>query len=121
MPEKKKRGGNHLHPKDCKCGKCPQRGRPKATRPTDGNMARKLKQRAHAEELWMLAVTKAAQKAKDTGNTADLVRILEYWDNRDLGMCVDTVNHLHDKPLEVNATVSIRGTLEKALQRALKR
>jgi hypothetical protein len=40
------------------------------------------------------------------------------YDKRD-GKPVQTVNHLHDKPIEHTHVVSIRGTLEKALQRAL--
>lgn len=42
------------------------------------------------------------------------------YDQRD-GKARNTVNHLHDKPIEHNHTISIRGTLEKAMQRALKR
>ncbi len=111
------RGGKRT-PKDGK-----KLGRPKTTRPVDGNVARKIKARIKAEELWVFVVATASKKAKETGNTADLRNALEYLDNRDLGNTMDTVNHLHDKPqqLEVKAMVSIRGTLEKALQRALKR
>lgn len=45
----------------------------------------------------------------------------KYLYDKDGGKAIQTVNHLHDKPIEHNHTVSIRGTLEKALQRALKR
>jgi hypothetical protein len=93
-------------------------GRPKSTRPVDGNVARKIKQRVRAEELWVFAIGKAAEKAKKTGNAGDLMRGLAYLDDRDLGRCVDTVNHLHDKPLEVNMQVSYFDVIERARKRA---
>ena len=93
-------------------------GRPKSTRPVDGNVARKIKARVKAEELWVFLIAQASKKAKDTGNTADLRNALEYLDNRDLGTCVDTVNHMHDKPLEVNMRVSYIDVIERARKRA---
>jgi hypothetical protein len=96
-------------------------GRPKSTRPVDGNVARKIKARVKAEELWVFLVSKAAQKAKDTGNTADLRNALEYLDNRDLGNCTDNVNHMHDKPIEVTGTIVLADVLEKARKRLSQR
>ena len=93
-------------------------GRPKSTRPVDGNVARKIKARVKAEELWVFLIAQASKKAKETGNTADLRNALEYLDNRDLGTCVDTVNHMHDKPLEVNMRVSYIDVIERARKRA---
>lgn len=75
------RGGKRT-PKDGK-----KLGRPKAQRVVDGNVARKIKARVKAEELWVYLVHTAAKKAKETGNTADLRNALEYLDNRDLGLC----------------------------------
>jgi hypothetical protein len=95
-------------------------GRPKSTRPVDGNVARKIKQRVRAEELWVFAIGKAAEKAKKTGNAADLMRGLAYLDDRDLGRCIDTVNHLHDKPQELLVTLSLADTISKARKRASK-
>ena len=100
-------------------------GRPKSQRPVDGNVARKIKARVKAEELWVFLIAQAAKKARETGNTADLRNALEYLDNRDLGNTVDNVNHMHDKPLEVNATLTLgegmRLAMEKAEQRVRER
>jgi hypothetical protein len=112
MPEKKGRGGKRTPSEGKKIG------RPKSTRPVDGNVARKIKARVKAEELWVFTVMTAAKKAKETGNTADLRNALEYLDNRDLGNTTDNVNHMHDKPLEVNATLSLGEGMKLAMERA---
>jgi hypothetical protein len=106
------RGGKRT-PKDGK-----KIGRPKTTRPVDGNVARKIKQKVDAERLWIFLIHAAAKKAKDTGNTADLRNALEYLDNRDWGNTVDTVNHLHDKPIEHNVNVTYFEVIERARKRA---
>ena len=62
-------------------------GRPKVNRPVDGNIARKIKARVKAEELWVFLIQQAAQKAKETKNTSDLRQALEYLDDRDMGRC----------------------------------
>src|ERR1700730_2697392 len=104
------RGGSRKHPADCKWRNGAVIGRPKVFRPVDGNVARKIKARIKAEELWVFCVSTAAKKAKETGNTADLRQCLEYLDDRDLGRCTDNVNHMHPKGLEVtmNHTISER-------------
>ena len=63
----------------------------------------------------------AAEKARTTGHTADLRHALEYLDNRDLGNTVDTVNHLHDKPIEVNMNHSLSERFRLAHEKAEKR
>jgi len=54
-----------------------------------------------------------------------LVNLLRYLEDRAYGRPVDTVNHLHDKPLEVNATLTLgegmRLAMEKAEQRVRNR
>jgi len=90
-------------------------------RPVDGNVARRIKAKVKAEELWVEAVTIAAEKARRTGNAGDLVRSLAYLDDRDLGRPVDTVNHLHDKPLDVNMTLSLGEGMKLAMQKAEER
>ena len=82
-------------------------GRPKETRPVDGNIARKIKARVKAEELWVFLISKAAQKAKETGNTGDLRQALEYLDDRDLGRCVQFLQQAHefDPKSELKVTV----------------
>ena len=92
-------------------------GRPKQQRIADASFWRKLKAQVKAEKLWIFAAHEAYEKAKRTGNTGDLVRILEYWDDRDFGRCVDTVNHLHDKPIEHTVTVTIAEVIRKVRER----
>jgi hypothetical protein len=99
-------------------GARPGAGRKKQERPLDGNVARKIKAKIRAEEKWARVAELAYVKAIETGHTGDIVRILIYLDNRDLGNTVDTVNHLHDQPLEVNMTVSLAETIQKARKRA---
>ena len=106
------RGGKRV-PKDGK-----KLGRPKSTRPVDGNVARKIKARIKAEELWVFLIAQAAKKARETGNTADLRNALEYLDNRDLGNTTDNVNHMHDKPIEMNVTFTISERIKRARERA---
>jgi hypothetical protein len=88
-------------------------------RPVDGNVARRIKAQVKAEELWVEAVTIAVEKARKTGNTSDLRQCLEYLDDRDMGRCVDTVNHLHDKPIEMNVNLVLSEAIQKARKRAL--
>ena len=112
MAEKKGRGGKR------KPGEGKKLGRPKSTRPVDGNVARKIKARIKAEELWVFLIAQAAKKARETGNTADLRNALEYLDNRDLGNTTDNVNHMHDKPIEMNVTFTISERIKRARERA---
>ena len=112
MVEKSGRGGKRIP------GEGKKLGRPKSQRPVDGNVARKIKARVKAEELWVFLIAQAAKKARETGNTADLRNALEYLDNRDLGNTTDNVNHMHDNPLEVNVKVSYFETIERARKRA---
>lgn len=115
------RGGSRKHAPDCKCGNCPKVGRKKQDRPVDGNLARKIKARIKAEEKWILVIELATKKAEDTLHTADLRNALEYLDNRDLGNTTDNVNHMHDKPLEVNATLTLGEGMRIAMQKAEER
>lgn len=96
-------------------------GRPKSTRPVDGNVARKIKARIKAEDLWVQCVALAYKKARETGNTADLRNALEYLDNRDLGNTTDNVNHMHDKPIEHNVTMNLSERFRMAMEKANKR
>ncbi len=57
--------------------------------------------------IWMLSTTKG-------GDVFD-----KLLDRRD-GLPMRTVNHLHDKPIEMNVTVSLSETIQKARQRAAK-
>jgi hypothetical protein len=94
-------------------------GRPKVERPVDGNLARKIKARIQAEEKWVLIIEIATKKAQISLNTADLRNALEYLDNRDLGNTVNNVNHMHDKPIEMNVNIKLGERLASARKRAL--
>ena len=113
MAEKSKRGGKRIP------GEGKKLGRPKSQRPVDGNVARKIKARVKAEELWVFLIAQAAQKARKTGNTADLRNALEYLDNRDWGNTVDNVNHMHDKPMEMTVTVKMSELIREVRERKL--
>lgn len=127
-------------------GKREGAGRKKAERPTNANVATRVLVQAHAEKLWIslidlerrrLGVNKngelsEAEKGAITGpdyqgrfSIIPLMNLLRYLEDRAYGRPVDTVNHLHDKPLEVNATLSLgegmRIAMEKAEQRVSKR
>lgn len=46
-----------------------------------------------------------------------LTNLLRYLEDRAYGRPVDTVNHLHDKPVEMNVTVSIAEVVRKVRER----
>src|ERR1700690_1979509 len=54
--------------------------------------------------------------SRDEREQLDTKRYL--YDKRD-GKAVHTVNHLHDKPIEMNLTLSLAETVQKARKRAL--
>lgn len=110
-----KRSGAGRHPRGCNCEKCKAKA---GSRPVDANLARKIKAKIDAEKKWLKVIELAEKKADTTLNTADLRNALEYLDNRDLGNTVDTVNHLHNKPLQVNATLSLGEGMKLAMERA---
>jgi hypothetical protein len=107
--------GAGRHKRDCDCEKCKAKH---GSRPVDGNLARKIKAKIRAEEKWILVIELATAKARRTENTADLRNALEYLDNRDLGNTTDNVNHMHDKPLAVNATLSLGEGMKLAMEKA---
>ena len=92
-------------------------GRKKVERPVDGNLARKLKAQIKAEEKW-LRIIEIETALLEQNKTEPLKRTLMYLDDRDLGKPVDTVNHVHDKPIEMNVTLSLAEAVQKARKRA---
>jgi hypothetical protein len=120
MGGKREKAGRHK--RDCACEKCQKK---QGSRPTDANLARKLKAKIKAEERWLRILETEIHLMEIEGDTGPLKKTLMYLDDRDLGKPVDTVNHLHDKPLEVNATLSLgegmRLAMEKADQRVRSR
>ena len=113
-------------------------GRPKSQRPTNANVATKVLAQAKSEQLWgslielerrRLGINKdgtLSEKEKGAIDGPDyqgrfsilpLVNTLRYLEDRAYGRPVDTVNHLHDKPIEMNVNVSIAEIVRKVRER----
>ena len=58
---------------------------------------------------------------KGNFSTIPLTNILKYLEDRHHGRPVDTVNHLHDKPLEINARLTLGEGMKVAMQKAEER
>ena len=131
-------GGSRKHPADCTCGHCPKMGRPKSERPTNANVASRVLGQAKAEKLWLslidlerrrLGINKTGElsEAEKGAITAGdyrgafsiipLTNLLRYLEDRAYGRPMDTVNHLHNKPIEVNHTFSISDRIRRARER----
>lgn len=136
------RGGSRKHAPDCKCGNCPKLGRPKQDRPTNSNVALKVLNRAKAEQLWLSMIDlerrrlginqdgSLSEKQKGAISEGDyrgnfsiipLTNLLRYLEDRAYGRPMDTVNHLHDKPLKVDATLTLGEGMRIAMQKAEER
>lgn len=110
------------------------------------NIAGRVLDQARSEKLWLslirleckrLGIANDGELAKPEKGGVDsgeyqgnfsiipLTNLLRYLEDRHYGRPVDTVNHLHDKPLEVNATLTLgegmRLAMEKAEQRVRNR
>lgn len=67
-------------------------GRPKVDRrPVNQEVAQRIKAKVNAEKLMVFSIMTAAKKAKETGNTSDLLKHLSYLDDRDFGRTVATL------------------------------
>jgi hypothetical protein len=132
------RGGSQKHPADCKCGHCPKIGRPKLQRPTNANVATKVLAQHKAEQLWgalidlerrRLGINKDGSLSEREKGVIDgpdyqgkfsiipLTNLLRYLEDRAYGRPVDTVNHLHDKPIEMNVNVKMSELIREVRQR----
>lgn len=117
-------------------------GRPKLQRPTNANVAQKVLTQAKAEQLWgslidlerrRLGINKSGELSVAEKGAIDgpdyqgrfsiipLTNLLRYLEDRAYGRPMDTVNHLHDKPLEVNATLTLGEGMRLAMQKAEER
>ena len=113
-------------------------GRKKQERPTNANVATRVLAQAKAEQLWLslidlerrrLGINKTgelsvAEKGAITEgdyqgrfSIIPLTNLLRYLEDRAYGRPVDTVNHLHDKPIEMNVNVSIAEIVRKVRER----
>jgi hypothetical protein len=120
-------------------GKREGAGRRKQERPTNANVATRVLAQAKAEQLWLslidlerrrLGINKTgelsvAEKGAITEgdyqgrfSIIPLTNLLRYLEDRAYGRPVDTVNHLHDKPIEMNVKVSYIEVIERARKRA---
>jgi hypothetical protein len=132
------RGGSRKHPEDCQCGNCPKVGRPKTERPTNAGVAGRVLKEARVEQLWFslidierrrLGINKDGSLSEREKGAIDgpdyqgkfsilpLVNLLHYLEDRAHGRPMDTVNHLHNKPLEMNVTFSISDRIKRARER----
>jgi hypothetical protein len=120
-------------------GKRQGAGRPKVERPTNANVAQKVLGQAKAEKLWLSLIDlekrrlgigaqgQLLERAKEgaiegpdyRGNFSiiPLTNLLRYLEDRAYGRPVDTVNHLHDKPVQHEMTHTISERMQRALQR----
>jgi hypothetical protein len=131
------KGGSRKHPDGCQCGNCPKMGRPKTQRPTNANVASRVLAQAKAEQLWLsmidlerrrLGINKDGSLSEREKGAIDgpdyqgkfsiipLTNLLRYLEDRAYGRPVDTVNHLHDKPIEVNV-LNLADLIGKARRR----
>jgi hypothetical protein len=119
------RGGSRKHPADCKCGNCPKVGRrklkPEAIADGDKNFATRVLARI-GKPGWRdyVDITKV-QSAEDyalhlLATTAGYDQFNKLLD-RKLGKAVQTVNHVHDKPIDLNVNVSIAEIVRQVRQR----
>ena len=118
-------------------------GRPKAERATNTGVAQRVLKEIRAEQLWFSLVeleknrlgigarAQLLQRATETNPGAisgpdypgrfsilPLVNLLRYLEDRAYGRPMDTVNHLHDKPIEMNVTFSLSDRIKRARERA---
>ncbi|MCU1338829.1 MAG: hypothetical protein JWO19_4410 [Bryobacterales bacterium] len=128
------RGGSRKHPADCKCGNCPKLGRRK-------NQAEALPEANKKIATQVLALDQPPEHKAKCGHTEKCecrcrCEICAWWellqwsfdsrlkfdvrkyltDKRD-GKAVQTVNHVHDKPIDLNVNVSIAEIVRKVRQR----
>jgi hypothetical protein len=121
------RGGSRKHPADCKCGNCPKIGRSKLKPEVgvigDKNFATGVFARV-GKAGWLEYVDiKKVASIEDyalhilaNGGLRGDVHFEKLLD-RMLGKPVQTVNHLHDKPIEMNVNLSIAEIVRKVRQR----
>ncbi len=119
------RGGSRKHPADCKCGKCPKMG-PKKRKPEsiadgDKNFATRVLTRI-GKPGWRDYIDIAKVESDEDFALHLLVSTAGYDQfnkllDRKLGKAVQTVNHVHDKPIDLNVNVSIAEVVRRVRER----
>ena len=119
-------------------------GRRKLERPTNANVATRVLAQANAEKLWLSMIALERHRLGINGDGTlrslaelgksgaivgpdypgkfsilPLVNLLRYLEDRAYGRPVDTVNHLHDKPIEMNVNLSMSELVRKVRERKL--
>lgn len=118
------RGGSRKHPEGCQCGNCPKLGRKKLKAEVadgDKNFATRVLARI-GKPGWRdyVDVTKVQC---DEDYALHLLLTVSGYDqfnkllDRKLGKPVQTVNHLHDKPIQHEVTISMAEIVRKVRQR----
>ena|ERR1035441_2564944 len=92
-------------------------GRPKVARATTPSIAAKVLNDIRVEQKWKQIIEIETTNAETKFTTAGLRETLKYLENRAYGNCTDTVNHLHDKPIEHTVTVTIAEVIRKVRER----
>src|SRR5579872_1805675 len=128
-----KREGSGRHKRNCECEKCLKKH---GSRPTDNTVAARVLAQAKAEETWLELIELEKRRlglipgAKKEGSKVDagdyqgkfsiipLTNLLRYLEDRAYGRPVDTVNHLHDKPIDLNLNVSLAELVREVRQRS---
>jgi hypothetical protein len=111
----------------------------------DRSIAGRVLNQAKSEKLWLGLIDlerkrlgidengKLVAVKKDGDNVIDgpdyqgkfsiipLTNLLRYLEDRHYGRPVDTVNHMHDKPLEMNVNVTLRERFKLAMEKAEER
>jgi hypothetical protein len=134
------RGGKREPGIDPKTGEKKKLGRPKSVRPTNVNVALRVLNQAKSETLWnslielaknrlgigddgkLLPPPKGAIEGPDYQGKFSIIpltNLLRYLEDRAYGRPVDTVNHLHDKPIEMNVNLVLSEAIQKARKRAM--
>ena len=118
-------------------------GRPKAERATNTGVAQRVLKEIRAEQLWLSLVEleknrlgigaraqllqRATEISAGTISGPDypgrfsilpLVNLLRYLEDRAYGRPMDTVNHLHDKPVQMDVTLSLGEGMKLAMKKA---
>ena len=124
-------------------GKRTGAGRPKAERATNTGVAQRVLKEIRAEQLWLSLVeleknrlgigarAQLLQRATEISAGAisgpdypgrfsiiPLVNLLRYLEDRAYGRPMDTVNHLHDKPVQMDVTLSLGEGMKLAMKKA---
>jgi hypothetical protein len=118
------RGGSRKHPADCKCGNCPTIGRKKLKPESvagDKNFATRVLARIGKPGWKDYVDLQKVESDEDyalhllvtTSGHDQFNKLLD----RKYGKPVQTVNHVHDKPIDVNVNISMAEIVRKVRQR----